>query len=344
MLANSATRATALLLLLTLIFLSLGCDGASGPDGSNAEQEDLVAPEVRFLSPRPNTIVTQDTLRLEVEIVDGTEDLHHVEFLVNGSPDLGYDSAVAYSPPYSYLLDLSQANVEYGAVILGLEAVDTLGNRASGSSLVITYLSPESTLTVETWSIQGTSDYLGIPLLLNYTLNDTTQIETTYRTLVAPFPITRTSPMDSVGVRLTTKPGSWPGLSDFEVLLFDNANGAPGMLLDSLRVTPDPLNVELWQVVDLTTWSGGVSSHIIELGDTVFVGIRTPHTYTEATTSGVDLTMTLRNADLPQSGWGSLWIYLENDTTEIGWTRAVDLDTTVVIYPHIELYLGPGLE
>jgi hypothetical protein len=114
-----------------LVSFSLGwtaCQGPSGPDGKDAPHLDTVAPEVRLISPEANARVLTDTLTLKADFPDGGDDVVRLEFLVNGSSDLGYDSAVVYPPATSYTVDLHAAGIAHGTVLLGAVASDVEGN------------------------------------------------------------------------------------------------------------------------------------------------------------------------------------------------------------------------
>ncbi|MBZ0265703.1 hypothetical protein K8I28_13650 [bacterium] len=134
-----------LILLLFVLFLVPGCDGPPGPPGQGLADQDLIAPSIRILSPKPGIKHYDSTLTLQIEVIDTLVDVDFVEYFINGSKftdDTQSDSAIVYDSPYLFDWNLNQSNVSSGLISISALATDENGNSGESPTILINYKIP----------------------------------------------------------------------------------------------------------------------------------------------------------------------------------------------------------
>jgi len=123
--------------LLSGALLLAGCDGNPGPPGADAPSYDHQPPTVRLVRPNHTTELIGDTLTLYAEAYDSAGEISEVEFLVNGSSEIGSLRAIVTSPPYLFLWNFTQSQTDYGLISFQAMATDTSGNRQASPFFVL---------------------------------------------------------------------------------------------------------------------------------------------------------------------------------------------------------------
>ncbi|MFH0883771.1 MAG: Ig-like domain-containing protein [bacterium] len=321
-----------------LVSFSLGwtsCQGPAGPDGKDAPYLDTVSPEVRLISPIANARVFTDTLTLQADFPDGGDDVVRLEFLVNGSSDLGYDSMVVYPPATSCTVDLHAAGIAYGTVLLGAVASDGEGNVGQSGFRLINYLVPGQPFRLEAWRVRGTGATLRVPETTTY-VKSTDIVALDVYSLAFRFPVPFNATLDSVEINLTQSLNPLP-LGPLYLTLHPVVADSPGVALDTFTFEPDFFDLNHPLALDLSSWRGDSTAWL--LAQDYFIALGAPDSLSRDP-RGIDFRMTTRVAEHPQPEWGELWIGSRDAQGVEHWHRSVSLDTTTFFYPQMTVILG----
>jgi hypothetical protein len=259
------------LVLLTALYL-LGCDGAAGPDGADAPAVDHEAPELELVQPALGAVLTESILILEAAVFDTSEnsDVVGITFYVNGSSEIGGDTATVKSAPYLFEWDMVAAGTPFGPVTVAASVEDTLGNTRYTAARVVTRLELVGTDTLTDRHSPGTMNDRVVPRLI-FVGDDTVrvpQIGTRFDPYgpcklnhIRLFPLQRAS-------------ANYHEVANFWVGLSSTVDGfAPGEPLDSFYVEMDPHELDRWQEYDLDGLMSE-SARTFADGESFFVTIR----------------------------------------------------------------------
>ncbi len=328
------------MLLATLPFGLTSCQGPAGSDGSDAPHADIIGPEVRLISPEANAAVYTDTLTLKAGFPEGSDDVVRLEFFVNGTSDLGYGSAVVFPPTTQYTVDLQAAGVHYGSLTLGVAASDDNGNVGRSGLRLVFYTAPGQPISLAAWKIQGTTAALRVPQTAT-AVTSTDLLSLDIYSLAFRFSAPVAASLDSVEIHLTQRSNPLP-LGPLYLTLHPAVADSPGVPLDTFFFQPDPFDLNGTQALDLSAWHGDSTAWTVSPGD-YFLALGAPDSL-GSQPHGIDLSMTSRQVDYPQADWGSLWMSTRDALGVERWERGTWIDTTVVFYPQVTVWLKQVVE
>ncbi len=312
------------LLFLTVCITStqfLGCTGEDGLNGFDAPDFDHVPPEVYITDPPPNQRVYLDTLRFVAEATDEDGMIDSVKFHIgNFDPDL----TTVTTPPYEYLMDMTQLDPFSGLLDVYATAYDTAGNFQNSPLFFIDYRKLIGRDTLSHLSMQGGLGTVRLPADTSRVLED----ETVQEFLVTQYS-TRFKALadcDLIGVEyylvhrdvdpeITT-------YSEFKsYIMGSNSSGEPGALIDSIIFTPDPFDLDRWLFLDYSV----NSTTSFTAGEEFHVGISTDAELTATNNdTGIVIQSTYREFEnlVPDSA-NSYWF-----ASDSGWRNITVADTS----------------
>lgn len=320
--------------VLLLALAALSCQGPAGPDGTDVAREDVVSPEVRLAAPEANARIVTDTLTLRATFPGGANDVARLEFFVNGTSDLGYDSAVVQPPESTFFLDLSAAGIEYGSVLVGAEATDSAGNIGQSGLRFFSYLAPGLPYRIEPWRVQGTTINLRIPAATTFVRTEEPTTLDVY-SMAFRFSVPFDAALDSIEVNLT-QASSPLLLGSLYLTLHPVVADSPGVAIDTFFFQPTDADLNRPLRLDLSSWRGDTAAWV--LSDDIFLALGAPDSLGQ-NPSGIDLQLTSRSPEYVQPDYGQLWVGSRDASGVEHWRRGIALDSTLYLYPQISVIL-----
>ncbi|GBE30751.1 MAG TPA: hypothetical protein ENH10_01330 [Bacteroidetes bacterium] len=268
------TSAYSFILILATFLLLAGCDGAAGPDGEDSPDQDITAPQLEIVRPLPGELIAGSKMMLEAVVSPrAPEDenaIERVRFYVNGTTQMGEDSAIVTQSPFIYEWDFEVAGTAYGQVTITAEAVDMLGNSSLSALRLITRRELVGIDTLVDTNGPGTTSSVNVPGRI---IQET---DTIYATQVATRFLTyERCLLKEIRLLPVQRVDSYENLADFWVTIHAVAEDDslhPGEPLDSTLVHPEPLGYDRWLSIDLADMSEDKRTFETEQG--FFIAIR----------------------------------------------------------------------
>lgn len=327
--------------LIVLLVLAVSCQGPAGPDGQDAVKLDILGPEIQFATPLAGSQQFADTLQLRAELTGESSDFLNLRFLVNGETELGGDTLWADPATLSRTIDLLDAGVDYGLVLLGAVSSDTAGNLGYAPEVLIRYVDPTAPLELAPGDLTGTLETFAVPDTIALTVDTVDTgwaVDGIAVAMVAPTDIA----LDSLELLLRDTPTGYVHEAALNIGVAPSTGSGPAATSDTIRFTLDAFSYGSETIIDLSTLRGDSARVTFAEEDTFFVLLspELPDTLTgdnRFTEVGTELAVLLRDGDLIQPGVGDLWLH-ESSSASGSWFRLSSLLDTPWYYPRVRLY------